>query len=73
MSFSGDELRNKLATFAGALKEAWDEFWKDEAEIASLWSRDRVFEPALARDAAAARLAQWRRAVERARGWDQAS
>ena len=48
-------------------------FWKDEAEIASLWSRDRVFEPALARDAAAARLGQWRRAVERARGWDQPS
>jgi len=44
-------------------------FWKDEAEIASLWSRDRVFEPALSRDAAAARLAEWKRAVERSRGW----
>jgi glycerol kinase len=44
-------------------------FWKDEAEIASLWSRDRVFEPALSRDAAAARLAEWKRAVERSRAW----
>ena len=44
-------------------------FWQDEAEIASLWSRDRTFEPALARDAAAGRLAEWRRAVERSRGW----
>ena len=44
-------------------------FWSDEAEIASLWSRDRVFEPRLAREAAAARLGRWRRAVERARGW----
>jgi glycerol kinase len=44
-------------------------FWKDEAEIASLWSRDRVFEPRLSRDAAASRLAQWKRAVERSRGW----
>jgi glycerol kinase len=44
-------------------------FWKDEAEIASLWSRDRVFEPTLSRDAAQERLAQWKRAVERARGW----
>jgi glycerol kinase len=44
-------------------------FWKDEAEIASLWSRDRVFEPALSRDAAASRLAEWKRAVERSRGW----
>jgi glycerol kinase len=44
-------------------------FWKDEAEVAALWLRDRVFEPRLTRDAAAARLAEWRRAVERARAW----
>jgi glycerol kinase len=43
-------------------------FWKDEAEIAALWSRDRVFEPSLSRDAAAARMRDWRRAVERSRG-----
>jgi glycerol kinase len=47
-------------------------FWKDEAEIASLWSRDRVFEPKLARDAAQARMSEWKRAVERARGWASA-
>ncbi len=46
-------------------------FWSDEREIAALWSRDRVFEPALSREAAGARLAQWKRAVERARDWDQ--
>ncbi|HET7730268.1 MAG TPA: glycerol kinase GlpK [Usitatibacter sp.] len=44
-------------------------FWEDEAEIASLWSRDRVFEPNLSRDAARSRLAEWKRAVERSRGW----
>ena len=44
-------------------------FWKDEAEIASLWSRDRVFDPALSRDAARQRLHEWRRAVERSREW----
>jgi glycerol kinase len=44
-------------------------FWNDEHEIAALWARDRVFEPALSRDAAAAKLAVWRRAVERARDW----
>ena len=44
-------------------------FWQDEAEVAALWLRDRVFEPRLTRDAAAARLAEWRRAVERARAW----
>jgi glycerol kinase len=44
-------------------------FWQDEAEIAALWSRDRVFEPTLSRDAAQTRLHQWRRAVERSRAW----
>jgi glycerol kinase len=44
-------------------------FWKDEAQIASLWARDRVFEPSIARSVAEARLAEWRRAVERARAW----
>src|SRR5204862_6026312 len=44
-------------------------FWKDEAEIATLWSRDRAFDPMLSRDAALARLAQWKRAVGRARAW----
>jgi len=44
-------------------------FWKDEAEIASLWSRDRVFEPALSREAARERLDAWKRAVERSRDW----
>jgi glycerol kinase len=46
-------------------------FWKDEAEIAALWARDRVFEPTLSRDAAGSRLLQWRRAVERSRAWAQ--
>jgi glycerol kinase len=44
-------------------------FWKDEGEIAALWERERVFEPRMGRDEAHARLARWKRAVERARGW----
>jgi glycerol kinase len=44
-------------------------FWRDEAEIATLWARDRVFEPAVAGDEGRARLAGWKRAVERARDW----
>ena len=44
-------------------------FWKDEAEIASMWSRDRVFEPTLSRGESASRLSEWKRAVERSRGW----
>ncbi|HQY46560.1 MAG TPA: glycerol kinase GlpK [Usitatibacteraceae bacterium] len=44
-------------------------FWSGEEEIAGLWARDRVFEPRIDRDLAGSRLAEWRRAVERSRGW----
>jgi glycerol kinase len=44
-------------------------FWKDADEIAALWSRERVFEPRMARAEAAERLGEWRRAVERSRAW----
>jgi glycerol kinase len=44
-------------------------FWRDEAQIASLWARDRTFEPRIPREVAAAQMAQWRRAVERSRHW----
>jgi len=44
-------------------------FWKDEGEIASLWARDRVFEPTRSRDEAGRHLAEWKRAVERSRDW----
>ena len=44
-------------------------FWRDEAEIASLWARDRVFEPYLSREEARARLAGWKRAVQRSLTW----
>ena len=46
-------------------------FWKDEAEIASLWARERVFEPTVSRDAARHRMDHWKRAVERSLKWDQ--
>jgi glycerol kinase len=46
-------------------------FWEDESEIAALWARDRVFEPRMPREIAQSRLAEWRRAVERARHWAQ--
>jgi len=44
-------------------------FWKDEAEIEALWSRERVFEPRMPRDEARERLGEWKRAVERSRDW----
>ena len=37
--------------------------WASRAEIAAYWARERTFEPRLPRAAAAARMAEWRRAV----------
>jgi len=45
--------------------------WSGDAELERLWQLDREFEPRLSRDQAAALQAEWRRAVERARGWAQ--
>lgn len=43
--------------------------YKDRLEIASKWSAGRRFEPSMPREQAAALRAEWRRAVERAKGW----
>jgi glycerol kinase len=42
-------------------------YWKDQAELATLWEKDRVFEPQMGADQAGARLAAWRAAVGRVR------
>lgn len=44
-------------------------FWKSTEEISAQWRVDRRFEPAMPRDAAAARMYEWSRAVERSLGW----
>jgi glycerol kinase len=44
-------------------------FWGSTDEVAANWQVDRRFEPAMPRDAAAARLRQWERAVARSRDW----
>ncbi len=44
-------------------------FWSSADEVAANWKVDRRFEPAMPRDAAAARLGQWERAVARSREW----
>ena len=43
--------------------------WEDRKQIAHLWQADRRFEPRMRRHEAEERLAGWRRAVERSRGW----
>ncbi|GFK92623.1 Glycerol kinase [Fundidesulfovibrio magnetotacticus] len=44
-------------------------FWSDLEELESLWRLDRRFEPAMSRAGRDALVGEWRRAVERAKGW----
>ncbi|WP_334186941.1 glycerol kinase GlpK [Noviherbaspirillum sp.] len=44
-------------------------FWQSREEIASQWRVQRRFEPAMSADERDTRMATWRRAVERSRGW----
>lgn len=44
-------------------------FWRDADEIARQWHVDRRFQPRMAEGDRQAKLARWREAVERAKGW----
>jgi len=44
--------------------------WKD-SDLQNLWKLDREFEPKMSRDGADSLQAEWRRAVERSRGWSR--
>jgi glycerol kinase len=43
----------------------------DRQRISTQWKAERRFEPAMSRDHAAALRAEWSRAVERSKGWQQ--
>jgi glycerol kinase len=45
--------------------------WRSTDEIAANWQEERRFEPAMAQPQREACYAGWRRAVERARAWEQ--
>jgi glycerol kinase len=45
------------------------DLWKSREEIASHWKAEKRFEPRMARTEAAEKMARWREAVTRARGW----
>ncbi|HEX8616095.1 MAG TPA: FGGY-family carbohydrate kinase, partial [Thermoanaerobaculia bacterium] len=59
--------RNHESTALGAASLAGMAvgFFDDELE----WSADRTFEPRLSADERLSKLATWRRAIERAKGW----
>ena len=44
-------------------------FWQSQSEIATQWKLERAFEPHMSADQREARYTQWKRAVERSRGW----
>jgi glycerol kinase len=44
-------------------------FWSGADQISSQWQADRRFEPRLPEGERVAKLARWREAVERAKGW----
>ncbi len=46
-------------------------YWSGTEEIASLWRMERRFEPQIAASRRDALMAEWNRAVERAKGWAQ--
>ncbi len=44
-------------------------YWKGTDDIAAHWQADRIFEPAMPRDRAAALRAGWEKAISRAKAW----
>ncbi len=45
-------------------------YWASPDVVASQWQADRIFEPAMRPDDREARMAMWRKAVERASNWE---
>jgi glycerol kinase len=45
--------------------------WTSREEIAKQWKVERRFEPKMKRDEAEQRMGEWRRALERAKGWQK--
>jgi glycerol kinase len=44
--------------------------WESAADVAAYWQSERTYEPTISADEAGARLARWREAVSRTRGWE---
>jgi glycerol kinase len=54
---------------AAALAGLGAGLWQSEAELASLWTLERRFDPLMGAAEAAARRARWSEALARSRGW----
>ena len=47
-------------------------YWDSIEQIASQWKAERTFEPSISADERGVKLARWKEAVERSRGWEKA-
>lgn len=65
-------IRETTALGAAYLAGLGTGFWPDRATIDAHWRRERRFLPAMDHSVRRRLLAQWRRAVERARDWEPA-
>jgi glycerol kinase len=46
-------------------------YWKSEEELVQYWQVEKRFEPSMGQEQRSALLAQWRRAIERAKAWEE--
>ena len=63
------EVRETTALGAAYLAGIAEGVWASPVEAAAAWREDAAFEPSADRDEVERRHAQWRRGVERAKGW----
>jgi glycerol kinase len=64
-------VQETTAVGAAYLAGLAEDMWSAPSEVAAHWHEDAAFNPAMPADEVARRHAQWRRGVERARGWAQ--
>src|SRR5947208_914213 len=48
-------------------------FWKNREEIGKQWNRERVFHPAMEKAVRERQISRWKKAVARARDWEEDS
>ncbi len=65
-------LRETTALGAAYLAGLATGYWSSQDEVSANWRVDRAFEPRMSSDEAQARLARWRRAVQRSLRWESA-
>jgi glycerol kinase len=47
-------------------------YWADKEAIADQWQKEKIFEPQMSNEARAKIRGQWKRALDRSRGWESA-